>query len=172
MTYDEALKLGPDGWRHIPWNAPGFIVCPGRDYLGMFHIRMPKGPGFGPHGGDMTGLLWRFDTDADLWTLTYRFRYYKVPDDPNSNDKKSWYVLRMTSSDLPALRKDVRDAIASLSGIVTVVEKGPAPWQWLEVSGDDNKFWQVIEDKKPDWFHVTVTHDFPEPVKTTKANET
>lgn len=141
----------------LPWNYPGFLFLPERYYVGMWMIKL--GPEFHPpYGGDTTFQLWRFDREPATWTVTFRFRYYIKPNDPNSNDRRNWWAMQITTPDESEAQFKARQAVRMVSGLAVATYLQNAPIDYLDIRGDCQKF---AEMKKPDWLHTTGTAKVP-----------
>lgn len=146
MTPEEAAAL--------PWDTPGLLLVPGRYYVGMYNVRLPKviHP---PYGGDITGLLWRYEATPGDWVFVYRFRWYQTPgEDAEGKDRKSWYAGKIQGTEQKA-QDMVRNLMRIASGAAVLTTGCEAPIDFLEVRGDSNKAWQAMMEANKSWLHVT-----------------
>lgn len=137
-----------------PWNYPGIVVCEGRYYYGMVMLAFQKMPGH-PHGGDLIGMLWRFDNDP-RWIWTYRFRYYASAKNGawDGQDKKSWYVMR-TPAALPEVEmvEKINQFLSTAAFSGLILGGRPIPPDWFLIQGGVDKAMEALEKTPKSWFH-------------------
>lgn len=161
MTEDEAKQHTPESANNLPWDYPGFIICPGRYYYGQAHMEIEPHPMWMKFGGDITFLIWRFEKDPKEWYLTYRFRYNASKNNSpwdysdESGDRKKWHAMRgLVTGPGDNLGDKVKDSLNRMvNEIGASMPGGLGVADWLMVQGDVDKFMaEVIRQKKP-WMH-------------------
>lgn len=155
MTEKDAIRMAKEGTEPA-WNEGVFAFLPGRYYHTMFFVRLPPGVEFGPHGGDTSGLLWRFNATPEDWILTFRFRYYNSTGNPSDpKDRKSWRVMTFKGNEAKA-EESIAGICSTLSGLATVLGGGASPWQRLVIKGEVDAWARLVEQGLPSWLHQTV----------------
>lgn len=152
------LDFFPEDPTKIPWNHNGIIVCSGRYYYGQFVMDIPAGRSF-PFGGDLMGMLWRYDETPLEWILTMRFRYNAEPNNSpwDFKDRKSWY-----SGKIPGDEKSVAERFTSGMDFITGITgqhfgTTPPALDWLLIQGDSEKFFLEATRQKKPWMHMQKT---------------
>ena len=151
MTEDQAGKIKDPG--KIPWNEGCFVFVPGRYYLGMWFMSLPRGMKL-PHGGDLTAQVWRFDSTPLEWILTYRFRYYQGEQIWDSKDRKNWFVMQFTGAEADA-EKQFEQALQVMSGAAGLFYlSSPPTVHNMIFKGDSEKALDIAAKEKPFWLHM------------------
>lgn len=138
----------------LPWNHPGMIFCEGRHYHGMVMLPFVAMPGSG-HGGDVTGMLWRYDADPEEWVFTYRFRYYAGKNNNawDERDRKTWYAVKGSGAEQEMADK-AKAAMTSIALVGMMLFKAvPLPAEWFIISGDSEKAYDLLQKNPPSWMH-------------------
>jgi len=136
-----------------PPDYPCMTFCKGRYYLCMFYIDFPKAmtAECAPHGGNITGQIWRFENEPMNWHMTYRFRYYADDSgDPNHpEDQRSWYYANVPN----------QSEAEALQGIdrfcKTVSSLDSARYDILEIRGTVDRCFEIMQGELPEWLHMT-----------------
>lgn len=155
---EAADHAGRGDFENLPWDEPCMVITRGRFYLGTFFIRMPPCLQFGLFGGDLAGLVWRYDKTPDEWVLTYRFRYYNTPNNPDdTKDRKRFYAGKIRGA-ADGIREKTRQFCAAASGAAGQIagDKAGAFFQWVDFAGDCDKVFDILTKNPPDWMRVRV----------------
>lgn len=155
MNAEEFKNMTEEQRKNLPWDAPVFLFVPGRYYLSMGFLKIPPNAEF-PRGGDITSLVWRFDSDPDEWVITYRFRYYASPDVWGGKDRKSWYggKQRGTEKEIEAMFGDFQVLIAGLGE--KMFGKNFQAAEKIVFKGDAAKAMDVMQNNPPHWLHTQI----------------
>lgn len=145
-------------------------VQPGRWYYGMYLIDIPKGREF-PHGGDIMGCLWRKNEEPTHWHHDYRFRYnagneVSPWDYGQTGDRKRGFKSEFESPSQLAAIMLVREAVkviieATGNYFYSVTPKA----DWLIVSGEIDRFAEVVKRTNKSWIHKKEGAEAREPYK-------
>lgn len=156
----------------LPWNHPGMVICSGRYYYGMFMLPFARMPNNGSNGGNITGMLWRFDGTPNNWVLTFRYRYYASKNNGawDDRDRKSWYAMRAPGAEEEISRK-LNELMTGFSLLgMRVFHALPLPMDWFLIQGDSEKAHDLLTTKPPHWMHsrkIEMRDDGKEPSKIT-----
>jgi hypothetical protein len=159
MTEKEVRKLALEGGiENLPWNEPCFVWVPGRFYLGMALVPIPHSV-HPPHGGDVTGMVWRYEATPLEWVHIFRFRWYAGLDAWDGKDRKTWMVAKFKGDEAEAEKRliGLGHLVSVLGGAWAGVEPPKVSPFWIR--GDSNKLFYLQENgKMPDWLHHKVEH--------------
>lgn len=128
------------------------VFIPGRYYSRMFFFNFPKWEN-PPHGGDVTGYLWRRDDDPRTWFLRWRFRYYAGGRIFDGKDTKNWYRCEIKEENEALV---VAKAMSGFGLIANVLAD-----QKLEefiIQGDYQKAINLMQNEltRPKWMHMKI----------------
>ena len=134
--------------RNLPADYPCMVFAPGRYYLAMFIVPFAAGTMSLEYGGDITGLLWRYENEPGTWHLISRTRrYIDASGSPDALDKKSWFHVQFTGDEAFADKK--------LKDLLKTWEARSGTSDTFEIRGDAEKWFQLVKDGKlPDWLHA------------------
>lgn len=139
----------------LPWDYPEMVFCSGRYYAGMVMLPFARIPGARGNGGDMTGLLWRFEATPEDWVFTYRFRYYAGPNNGawDGRDRKSWYAIPTKGTEATILNK-ITEMIPEMTlGAAILFGAMPLKPKWFLIHGDSDKAGNMLMNNPPSWMH-------------------
>lgn len=136
-----------------PAKETPFVIETGKFYHTIFYMDFPP---MEDHilGGNVTGLLWRFEDEPNAWRISYRFRYYKGTQ-INANESKdefSWYSMHIDGTRIPADR--VIEKFISVLTMASVMQfQTDVQVHRLVIMGDDQRFLHIVQNEPPFWMH-------------------
>lgn len=111
----------------------------------------------GAKGVDWLALL--FKHKGETWTCVYRFRYHEDDKAFDSNDRKSWYEIRSSSTEETPPESFVK-AISHIAGMTADHFQGEI--HSVPIRGDGKAAFEAL--KRQSWTHVrTEPHEQPTP---------
>lgn len=126
-------------------------MIPGRFYLGMYAVSIPKFWSDHQKGGICIVSPSCPLTDMQTWELEFHFRHYKDDKIHTSEDRRKGFVVTFRGKNPPDIEALIKDKflpdISQGSG-AEILEP-------FVIKGDVKKFHRLIEEgKQPKWFHV------------------
>lgn len=131
-----------------------FIFYPNRYYLVIFFIHVPACQNI-PHGGDITGWIWRPLHTSNEWSVEYRHRYYaEESNNPfDGQDAKSWRTAKYIGKENDALNFGQR-VFQTFLGATELYTLGKSEQSdFITIQGDSAKALSIFTTRKPSWMH-------------------
>lgn len=130
------------------------IFAEGRYYYGQ--VMCPIAEFFAyPAGGDICGLLWRYDATPEEWVYTFRFRKYVNKNRPwDGQDKKTWYATKINGTEQQVAEK-VRESLMKQALMTAALfTYKMLPPEWFLIQGDAGKALDLTTKSPPPWLHA------------------
>lgn len=133
-----------------------FVIAEGRYYSLQFFIGLPPKLSCFGKGGDITGMVWRMDSNPGEWFLQYRFRYYRDSKAFDSADEKHWYFLTLEGKEEGEILSEINEILSTIAQHATNPRFGcdkPLTVHRMEIHGGAEKFYEIIQKNPPFWLH-------------------
>lgn len=130
-----------------------FVITEGRYYSFMWFIKLPHALSKFGKGGDINGMLWRKDEDPNRWFIQFRFRHYVDKAAFDSGDVKHWYFGPANGQTEEDARAEAEEVFKTACEMAPAFGVPPLKIDYLEIHGDNEKFYQVVQENPPYWMH-------------------
>lgn len=150
------FKLSAEQAAALPPGYPMFNICPGRYFAGMIYLPLKAGafPHNLPYGGNITGLLWRYE-NAPVndglceWHFTYRVMgYADGRSGHNPADKRNWRHFYE-----PEAFGAGDDILRRLADLIAISNHVAVP-ELFHINGDAEEFTRKMHANRPSFMVV------------------